>query len=67
MSAEPGLDLHALENECESIMADAEDALNKALPLLDELVPRMLEQRGRRLPGRVRVPPRRARPAIGRL
>ena len=54
MSVEPGLGRHAWESECESIMTDAEDALDEALPLLDELVARMLEQRGRRLPGRVR-------------
>ena len=46
MSVEPGLDRNEWESEWESVMADAEDALDEALPLLDELVLRMLEERG---------------------
>jgi hypothetical protein len=46
MSVEPGLDRHEWESEWESVMSDAEDALDEALPLLDELVLRMLEERG---------------------
>jgi hypothetical protein len=46
MSVEPGLDRHAWVSEWESIMADTEDTLDEALPLLDELVLRMLEERG---------------------
>ena len=46
MSIEPGLDRHAWESEWASIMSDAEDSLDEALPLLDELVLRMLGERG---------------------
>jgi len=46
MSVEPGLDRHAWESEWESIMSDAEDSLDEALPLLDEFVLRMLDERG---------------------
>jgi hypothetical protein len=46
MSVEPGLDRHEWESEWESIMSDAEDSLDEALPLLDELVLRMLVERG---------------------
>lgn len=46
MSVEPGLDRHEWESEWESIMADAEDAPEEALPLLDDLVLRMLSERG---------------------
>ncbi len=46
MSLEPGLDRHEWESEWESIMADAEDSPEEALPLLDELVLRMLNERG---------------------
>jgi hypothetical protein len=67
MSVEPGLD----RREWESIMSDSEDSLEEALPLLDELLLRMLDERGfaggRRLPGRVRLPRRRAQRAVGPL
>jgi hypothetical protein len=46
MSVEPGLDRHEWESEWESIMSDAEGSPDEALPLLDELVLRMLLERG---------------------
>jgi hypothetical protein len=46
MATEPGLDRHEWESEWASIMDDAEDSLDEALPLLDGLVMRMLEERG---------------------
>lgn len=46
MSVEPGLDRHEWESEWESIMDDAGDSLDDVLPLLDDLVLRMLEERG---------------------
>jgi hypothetical protein len=46
MATEPGLDRHEWESEWASIMDDAEDSLDETLPLLDELVLRMLEERG---------------------
>jgi hypothetical protein len=46
MSLEPGLDRHEWESEWESIMSETEDSPEEALPLLDELVLRMLNERG---------------------
>jgi hypothetical protein len=46
MSLEPGLDRHEWESEWESIVADAEDSPEEALPLLDDLILRMLSERG---------------------
>jgi hypothetical protein len=46
MSLEPGLDRHEWESEWESIVADTEDSPEEALPLLDDLVLRMLNERG---------------------
>jgi hypothetical protein len=43
---EPGLDRHEWESEWQSLEEDLEEAPAETLPLLDDLVARMLEERG---------------------
>src|SRR5437660_39972 len=46
MSAEPGLDRHELESEWQALEEEVADSPRDALPELDELVGRLLEERG---------------------
>jgi hypothetical protein len=46
MSAEPGLDRHEWESEWASLQEELEDAPAETLPLVDDLVARMLTERG---------------------
>ena len=46
MSAEPGLDRHEWESEWASLEEELEDSPAETLPLVDDLVARMLDERG---------------------
>jgi hypothetical protein len=46
MSTEPGLDRHEWESEWASLEEELEDAPAETLPLIDDLVARMLSGRG---------------------
>ncbi len=46
MATEPGLDRHEWESEMQALEPELEDSPSEALPELDDLVARMLAERG---------------------